>query len=387
MICNKCGAVVNDNQKFCASCGSPVEVQSCQQPQTTVNQQNWVDSSLNESDTATPQRGKKKLAIGIIAAVLAVVLIFWGAASTVKALFGSNGPLMTLKSAIQNSAEQGFTFTATVTDNDEKISLKGATVGFDPDEMVIPESFVKFEDEIYYIDDECIYSQYSANRGEVYNLKFDGDDDEAKTYKLFKQMLTDDAMELYNNGNLREVAQYINCIGHGKILDEKGFEKCATALLKKLNDKDYLEENFGYTQKKKSGKTTMTFEFDVKDVFKLAVKEFKECEDAFVWEQDFKAALDELEKEYKNFDDDITVEAEFVIEDDCLISFYVNVTEKRSTKTYTYGMSGELDNFEEAEIDADVRKAVSTAKRYLGKHDEIAFENGNFYDKSGNKLN
>ena len=227
MICNKCGAVVNDNQKFCASCGSPVEVQSCQQPQTTVNQQNWVDSSLNESNAATPERGRKKLAIGIIAAVLAVVLIFWGAASTVKALFGNGGPLMTLKSAILNSAEQGFTFTATITDNDEKISLKGATVGFDPDEMVIPDSFVKLEDEIYYIDDECIYSQYSVNRGEVYNLKFDGDDDETKIYKLFKQMLTDDAMKLYNNGDLREVAQYINCLGHGKILDEKGFEKCA----------------------------------------------------------------------------------------------------------------------------------------------------------------
>jgi hypothetical protein len=111
------------------------------------------------------------------------------------------------------------------------------------------------------------------------------------------------------------------------------------------------------------------------------LNEFKNCRDAYVWEQDYEIALEEL-KELKEarIGDDVEIEIEFVLEDDYLTSVSLEITEPDEDES-TVALYLEFSDFGEAELDSDIADMVSEGKEKLGDLESISRseENGYYY--------
>lgn len=400
MICNKCGENLAEDSEFCMACGNSVKEQTEQQEaeaQPCENQEQFNDESLqpcenqeqfNDESVQPQKRSKKKTLLCVIAVVLALAFVLGGISSAV-AIFSGDGPISEIGEALENGIEDGFAFEFTLSIPDEsEYTVKGVTLGTSDDENAIPVTYLTIGDLSYYVDNDCVCVLDETTMN-LLNLNYKEEGDEQSNFSLMKEILAADLEKLVKFEDFCDLAEYLNCFAGERIYDEGGFEKCADRIANNLKDKDYLKENFGYKEKSRKNRTEITFEFDAGDVVKLMLNEFKNCRDAYVWEQDYEIALEEL-KELKEarIGDDVEIEIEFVLEDDYLTSVSLEITEPDEDES-TVALYLEFSDFGEAELDSDVADMVSEGKEKLGDLESISRseENGYYYyDDEGEKI-
>lgn len=398
MICNKCGAEVAEGDKFCMACGSEVtasseptrDAQPCEEPireaQPCEERAQYFSDGEPEAQSQSPKSNKKKTLLCVISVVLALMFVLGGASSAIG-VFSGDGPLGDVADAFESNLEDGFAFSSTLSYAGNSFAVKGVMLGTEDNENAIPAICVTYEDSVYYIDDDCIYVLNETMNMVNLNYKEEGED--RSRFSLMKEIFAADLEDYNKYGKLCELAEYLNCFAGERIYDEEGFEKCAEAILDKLSDADYLEENFDYEEKSRKNRTEITFEFEMDDLMKLALNEFKDCRDAYVWEQDYERALGELKELKEDFGDETEAELEFIIEDDHLISASVKISEGSGEDTDVTSVFIEFSDFGEAGVDSDIAEKVSDAKAKLGDLPSIIRDEEDgyyYYDDEGEKV-
>lgn len=284
--CPHCGGSLDPDAVFCNNCGKKLSA-------------SMAEKAANKlSGIKMPKLPKKGvIAVASIALVLAVVLIVGAATSW----FGTTGPAVQIASAGKNTlAAENFTADFTFTYNGysgwrEKVSGT-AYVSFVPDKRELT-AYVNLTS-----DGEtgviAIYDGYyiEAGRGRYW-----GDDISEQLDLFFDSYEKGTAEDFSSEDFLRSVLYE----GISKDIDFDVLDTCLAAYFKKLNDKQWLKENAGYSVEKDGGMTKHCFSPNIHTFLKAS---FAEIEDAFIDEElhdEVRDAISELRAEAKRTDTDI----------------------------------------------------------------------------------
>ncbi len=370
MICNKCGAFIDEGATVCSICGSQIENGGQQE---------------SASSPAPSKSNSKKIILAVVAAIVAVAVFATVIILAFSGLF-LGGPLAKVMKAASKDVEAGLNVDFKIVSklhgkDDNTDSLSFQLVPFQNEEDKTSFEFgMKDQTTIVYSNDKYYLSNVKHDNYETGSLS-KADNEQFK-------ILAADLAEIVAKNDLKGLAEYLNCSIGYKAFDENKFVKRAKRILKDISDKDYLEENFGYSQSKKNGKTTISFDVDVMDAYELLYDIIKESKDVFIYEYDHEQILkviDESIDDLKKEKYDIRFEIDIVIEDGYIVNaegelFYANnspIDDQR--RSYTYSFEAEINDIGEAEIDSEVIEQFNKRKEKLGDRDEIYWDAAGHY--------
>ena len=104
MFCEKCGAQLQDNAKFCVKCGAPIPAQNSESPQSIIEKNFDVPIGFEKQETEEKKGGKKALIIVLV--LLLVVLAAGGGIGVYQLLFADGAKYTKLIAEAAESIEQ-----------------------------------------------------------------------------------------------------------------------------------------------------------------------------------------------------------------------------------------------------------------------------------------
>ena len=270
--CPHCGGPLDPDAVFCNNCGKKLSASMAEK------------AAKKLSGLKLPKLPKKGvIAVASIALVLAVVLIVGSATSW----FGATGPAVQIASAVKNTlAAESFTVDFTYTYNGyhglhDEVSGT-AYVSFVPDKRELT-AYVNLTS-----DGEtgviAIYDGYymEADRDGCW-----GDDISEQLDLFFDSYEKGPAEDFSSEDFLRSVLYK----GISRDIDFDVLDTCLAAYFKKLNDKQWLKENAGYSVEKDGGMTMHCFSPNIHTFLKAS---FAEIEDAFINEELYDEMNDDI---------------------------------------------------------------------------------------------
>ncbi len=391
MKCNRCGAELPENANICFYCGTPVSNAEAGNGSYNAPQ----NENIEYNQAAPKKQGKGKKVVRTIALLVALVMLAGAVVLAVSGVFfgvSVGGPLGEIGGAMQNTLEDGFNmeFEFTVNEDGDSDSYKCdiCVAGIDEDTEKLGGIVVQEENgTVYYIDEEYTY----LNRGNHGSLNRIELEDEAENGSM-AAVIMEDIERLADDFDIEEIAKMINCTAGYRMLDEAAFSDKVKDILSDFSDEEFLEENFGYSEKTKGDKTTYSFEFDAIELFDLAYDIIEESPEVFVWETDHEIVLDELDEFINDLEeDDISVDIalDIVVTGEYITDIsgelmYAYTTSSGNRRQYSYKVSCELSDFGEAEIDSDILDDVEHRKDQLGNKSDTLYWNSNevyYYDE------
>ncbi len=308
MICGYCRSEIPDDSVFCSVCGQKLEAVPAAQPEPVCSGYNAQPVS-----PAAPKKKGKGLKIGLLSgaitlALAAVVVLLW-------LFLASGGPMTEIAVAAIN------TLTADSVTIELNAVYDGTEVGglfqlvMDPEERALTmyaDVDVEGEQTIMAIYDGYLISEYFGRYWAVdISDQLDEFFDAYEEFDL-EEIDWQELLESIEDGLYEEAQEYV---------DFDLLQTCLTAYGKSLNDKDWLEENAGFSESGRGGVTYYTFEPDAYD---FVYESFIHFEDAFRDADVYGEALDEL-KDSKSEMRDLDLELTFGIDGDELTSLELDV--------------------------------------------------------------
>ncbi|MBQ9148932.1 MAG: zinc-ribbon domain-containing protein [Oscillospiraceae bacterium] len=301
--CPGCGAVLADGDMFCVNCG--LDLRSGQKPaaERRAPQPKTPAPAVRTKVTKSSRGMLIGIGAGALALILLVVII--GAAT---GWFGLVGPGAQMLSAAEKTLKKG-NFTVEFEMSDGYGDYEGtALVDID-----VKKREVQLYMEMDSDGDEMIIAIYDG-----YLLTHYVDYDYYYAEKISSEL--DDIFDAYESarsGDREEIADMLEDMGLDEddvedYMDLEELEKSIRNLVKKLNNKSWLQDNAGYSTRKDAGATIHSLEPDVEDLL-IAVLEI--LEPAFQDEDDYEDAVDEVE-----YIDDVDVLVEIGIKSGYLVS-------------------------------------------------------------------
>lgn len=391
MKCNRCGAELLENANMCFSCGTPVS-----DAEANNGSYNAPQNENIEYNQATPEKqGKGKKVVRTIALLVALVMLAGAIVLAVSGVFfgaSVGGPIGEISGAMQNTLEDGFNMEFELIVNEggdsDRYSYDICVAGIDDDTEKLAGITVHDENgTVYYIDQDCTYRNRQRDgytSGSLQNLNYEDEDARGSMDAIIKEEIE----RLANDFDVDELVKLANCAAGYRMFDEDALADKITDVLGDLSDEEFLEENFGYSEKTKGDKTTYSFEFDAIELLDLAYDIIEESPEVFVWESDHEIVLDELDEVINDLEEDnisvdialdIVVTGEYItdISGEMMYSYTTSSGNKRE---YSYKASCELSDFDDAEIDSDILDDVDDRKGQLGnKSDSLYWDSDGVY--------
>ena len=415
MVCPNCHTEFADESKFCTVCGSALEqipapeeppviapevVAPAEEAPTEVLESAEPPAEVEEpavSEPAEPipepvaQKPKKKkagLLFGILAAVVAVVVLIFGAFKLVGG-FGGNGPTTKIARATAKTlGSESFTvdFTIeTIEDGDDvytvtatlqvAVDYKNKTVmaygeaessDDEVSQIAIYDGYLinAYEDGTYYytdISEEINEFFLGVEKGEQVTKEFNK---RKPDYKKIVGILTG------HESDYEEAEEYI---------EFEELKPSAKALIKQLNKKQWLKDELGYSTKQKGLMKVHTFEVDSLDFLEDLIPLVKP---AFADKDTYSDLEDVVEEAADDLNSDFYVEASFGIRSNKLRMCEVLIQPYEDEEVYMHCEFSKLGRtkLDEEKLAKMLKKAKDSEDDYdSGYYEEDYYEDDYTY--------
>lgn len=299
MRCIHCGAELEVGSVFCPYCGTQQSIPAANYPDSYADPavSGYVDPTLCEDYTTSvspkkPKHSKRKVILGTIAAVVAVVII----AALLTNCFGFYGPATRIVLAAKNTIKKGNFTIEISTDTDDK-SVSQMDIDFKNRTL----TYLTEGEYTNYYGEKCTRYQAVYDGQYVYGSIYENGDTYLWTRDISDEL--EDFFDEYEDAkdwdweDLLDALDDILATDLDDYMDEDEFIKSCKQYFRKLNSNKWLKENAGYTKTRKNGITY--FNFDPKPYNFLRAS--MECfEDAFEDNDDYDEAMDSLREDRKD---------------------------------------------------------------------------------------
>lgn len=289
MICEHCHKELDDNYRFCTSCGKPTEIPSDNIAPAIEILPPVYPSYPAPAPAAEPRNApdppvKPKRHTGtIIFSVISILLIIAIVAGLLTNWFGFYGPGTKILLAARN----------TLTADDLTMQIDASVGNFDMDTFTVKASMD--------IDKRALTLTVTSENGDLILAIFEG-------YLIQPSSHNYDAIDIRSNldrifdsiegSKETDWAKVIKAIDEGLyeqldgVIDYDEVDRCLLSLLRKLNDTSWLEEVGGMSVEKTSSVTEYRFE---PDLYRFLSGSLECFQDAFRSNGDYQDAVDGLD--------------------------------------------------------------------------------------------
>lgn len=330
MFCQKCGKEIAEGTRFCVNCGAPVlepatvgtasvgEAPVVEAPvvEAPVVEVPVVETPTDLEGVAEEKKPKKKLGllIGLIGGAVALLVIAFFVVSFIFGWFGiGRGAPKDLYKALYNlAAAENFTVEATVSvENDY---YDGDTYTYDvksTDKVDFAKGIFLSEGQSTNSDTDKTYKfgsafekdfEYNYSNGgntKVYSASITEKSDKSKNvtaaYKVALKLLESGEIDVDALLKLEYMSSVKEAIDDGEFT-KKDLEKTLVTLYENLNDKQWLEENLGFSCLKQGNDQIYSFNTNAYQIQKTVIESFRKLID----EKDYTSAITQLEKRKKS---------------------------------------------------------------------------------------